>query len=131
MMFPVLHLGRMVPPIFGYLPVWTSAIEQGRNVRDRLFAAMFFSTHRKFAREVRRLQPSRRWRLHSRVVLDDDVLAVLPADARALAVLRADDFDHQRHRVREPEGRAEGFRPREAVGDDWVDCRELAVHLHS
>ena len=60
----------------------------------------------------------------------EDILAVLRPDAAALLLLRADDVGDQRDRVRQHQGRPEGFRLHPGLGHDRLDRRELAVHLH-
>ena len=58
------------------------------------------------------------------------VLAVLPAHAPALRLLRADGVDHQLDRVRQPEGPGPRVRPGAACGARSAGSSRLAVHLH-
>src|SRR5579883_2540068 len=59
------------------------------------------------------------------------VLAVLPAHARTLRLLRTDDFDHQLDCVCESSRPRARVWPGACVGHHRLDRGELAVHLHS
>ena len=134
----VFHLGRVVSPDLR-LPAQPRLHPERADLDSQLLPGRRHRRHvlqqpvrgPEFRRgEVPLGQSSHRRHRHAVAGLDQVVLAVLRRDARALPALRPDDLDHEFHRVRADEGRAEGIRHRAHGRHDRLDPRGVADDVH-
>ena len=130
--------GAWLPLIYGYLPsLGFSPSEQSWILNAFPISAIlgiFFSNQfadRNFAAEkFLSIQPSGERSGGAGSGLHAVVLAVFPANVRALPALRADAVDRQLDRLRPYQGPAKGVRTGSNGRNDRMGACGVAIHLH-